>query len=140
MRRSLLFSLNILKLLNPVNMTIIPSQLIPLFIRIIRLDIRIIIQIIIQRNKCSCLIELSHCISAINKIWILTSGNQRPYRLRSCLTGKPCLVHLYTSFFCDNLLNLIVVIDFSPWNRIESCKFFCSSLILAASATTSGKQ
>ena len=140
MGRCFLFSFDILELLNPVNMSVILSQLVPFFVGIISLNIGVVIQIIIQRHKCSCLIELTHSVSAVNKIRIFASGDQGANCLGSRLAGKPCLIHFHPGLFCDDLLNFIVVINLRSGNGEESCKFFSPILILAASSSASGKQ
>ena len=117
-------TVNITELWNPVNMSILLAKFIPFFLCKELFNVRILINIVIQSNQGTGIIELSHTISTINQIRILTTGDQGSYSFLSSLSCKPCLFTFSTCNLSNFLLNFIIIIDFCTGNCKECSKFF----------------
>ena len=110
-RCRLLFPIDVAKLLYPVDMSVILPESVPLLLCQEFLDVRILVNVVIQRHQRACIIKLCHTVTAVNKIRIFAACNQRADCLLCRLACKPCLFYLCTDFFRNHLLNLIVIIN-----------------------------
>ena len=107
----LIFAVAVLEYIDPVDMTVFLTELLPLCIRIHFLYIRIFLNIIIQRKQCTC-IQKRHCsISTINKIRIFATCNDCSYRFFCGLSCQPGFLNSDSGLLSDQLLNLVAIID-----------------------------
>ena len=140
----LLFVLDAAELRDPVNVAVFLTKLLPLQISKQILDIRIIIQIIIQCYQCSCLIQLCGSSLSLNEVRILTTGDHGTHSFICSLSGQPGLFYFGAYLLCDQLLHFIVVIDLRSrypkkcGELFDTCCFFCGTVGSCARCTISG--
>ena len=121
MRHFNILSLRHTKLWNPVNMSVFLPEALPLFLRKIIPDIRIVIPILINRNQC---IRIKQHFLSENKIRIFPRCNIRIECLFLGLPDKPVFLAICPNFVRNHFLYIILRIQHLTRNAEKSSKMF----------------
>ena len=134
--------INISELRNDVNVTVCISDLIPFSIGVEILYIRIVVPILVDRDKGTCINKSGASAGAYDKVGVFAACDHNADSFLGSLTCEPCFLALCADLFGNYLLDPVVRIDLISGNGEESCKLldlsggsFCSCISACSSCS-----